>query len=123
MNRKYRIGFFLVIVVMMILLEAGYQWSYNRRMERQEESQVLTDEINLSEESVKTDGNAKENSEYLLKELNGYVIVYLGDEQTVYEVTAISVDELPEEIQTRIMEGMRLNSTSELYAFLENYSS
>lgn len=123
MNRKYRIGFFLVIVLMMILLEAGYQWSYNRRMERQEESQVLTDEINLSEESVKTDGNAKENSEYLLKELNGYVIVYLGDEQTVYEVTAISVDELPEEIQTRIMEGMRLNSTSELYAFLENYSS
>ena len=123
MKKKYCIGFFAAIFVIMILLELGYQWSYQRRIDNQEKKSTFLQEETAPMEVLATEGNVEKNSEYLLKELNGYVIVYLGDEKTVYEVTEISVADLPEEVQSQIREGIRLYSTNELYAFLENYSS
>ena len=49
--------------------------------------------------------------------------VYLQDGQTLYEYTDISVQELPEELQEEIISGKRIETTEELYGFLENYSS
>lgn len=123
MKRKYCIGFFAAIFVIMILLEFGYQWSYQRRADRQKEEHTFLQEKIEQTEALSVDGNVEKNAEYLLKELNGYVIVYLGDEKTVYEVTEISIVELPKEVQTKIQEGITFYSISELYAFLENYSS
>lgn len=123
MKRKYRIGFFAAIFMIMILLEFGYRWSYQQRLQRKEDNLTFLQEKTEPAEVLAAEGNVEKNSEYLLKELNGYVIVYLSDEKTVYEVTGISVTDLPEEVQNQIREGMKLCSTTELYAFLENYSS
>lgn len=123
MKRKYRIGFFAAIFMIMILLEFGYRWSYQQRVQRKEDNLTFLQEKTEPAEVLAAEGNVEKNSEYLLKELNGYVIVYLSDEKTVYEVTGISVTDLPEEVQNQIREGMKLYSTTELYAFLENYSS
>lgn len=123
MRKKYCIGFFVVIFLFLVCLELGYRWSYQRSADNYEQNKELVQETEEMETVMATEGNAEKNSEYLLKELNGYVIVYLGDEKTVYEVTEIAVDELPDEVQTQIREGMRIQSTDELYAFLENYSS
>ncbi len=123
MKRKYCIGFFAAIFMIMLLLEVGYRWSYQQRLDKQKENTSFLQEKTEPTEVLAVEGNVEKNSEYLLKELNGYVIVYLGDEKTVYEVTGISITELPKEVQNQIQEGIKFNSINELYAFLENYSS
>lgn len=123
MKRKYCIGFFAAIFMIMLLLEVGYRWSYQQRSDKQKENTSFLQEKTEPTEVLAVEGNVEKNSEYLLKELNGYVIVYLGDEKTVYEVTGISITELPKEVQNQIQEGIKFDSINELYAFLENYSS
>ena len=56
-------------------------------------------------------------------ELHGYVVVYLSDKETLYEMTEISMLDLPEEVQEEVRTGKYLETTRELYGFLENYSS
>ena len=60
---------------------------------------------------------------YYLKELHGYVAVYLQDGTTLYETTSLSVNNLPDEVQQDLKNGIYLKSAEELYGFLENYSS
>ena len=56
-------------------------------------------------------------------EVNGYVVVYLSDKKTAYEYTDILYDVLPATIREEIRNGKYMESTEELYGFLENYSS
>lgn len=60
---------------------------------------------------------------YLLKEKDGYVIVYLEDGKTIYEYTAIAIQDLPFDLQEAVNAGKTVESQEELYSFLENYSS
>lgn len=64
-----------------------------------------------------------ENYKYYLIEENGFITVYYVDQETVYEYTDISLDTLPESLQTDIKSGKCIKNTEELYNFLENYSS
>lgn len=121
--KKYCIGFFVTIFMIMVCLEIGYRWSGQYTNIKQYETADLTSSVLQKEQMVAAEGTAEKNSEYLLKELNGYVIVYLGDGKTVYEVTGIAVLDLPNEVQTQMREGLKIYSAAELYAFLENYSS
>ena len=54
---------------------------------------------------------------------NGYVVVYLSDQSTIYEFTDIPFEELPKEVQTNVKQKKYVETEEELYAFLENYSS
>lgn len=74
-------------------------------------------------QTVSTQGGAHKEGVYYLKNRNGYVIVYLDDQTSIYEYTNIRVEELPEELQNEIREGKRLEGKDKLYGFLENYSS
>ena len=119
MRKRYYVGFFVVIFLIMICVEIGYQWTYQYVMEKSQ-----TEESSLDQDvTVAAEGMTEKNEEYLLKELNGYVIVYVGDEKTIYEVTEIAVTELPDDLQSQIRDGIVMHSRDELYAFLENYSS
>ena len=86
-------------------------------------------EINAKEQkemnntSVAADGQALKDDCYYLKELNGYVVVYLSDKKTVYEYTDIAYDDLPENVRNEIRYGKYIRSQADLYGFLENYSS
>lgn len=120
MKTRYIIGFCAVFSIFFLLLTAGYRMSYEHVMEKQ----AVRDEI-LGTESIAAEGDAvnNENEIYILSELQGYVVVYLEDEKTIYEITDIQVSTLPQEVQQEIAEGKRIESVSGLYAFLENYSS
>ena len=124
MKSRYSIGFFTVFLFAGIILAAGYQFTYNRVMERQ--AAQGGDEI-YGTESIAAEGGAVKNTEeeegYYLRELHGFVAVYLSDKETVYEFTEIPVNDLPEEIQQEIATGKYIPTVKELYAFLENYSS
>lgn len=107
MNRKYGIGFLIGIIIIMVLFIIAYNFSYSRAKEENERARSET----------------KLEEGYYIKEIDGYVTVYLADEATVYEYTSILVKELPVSIQQEIKEGIKVNTLGEVYGFLENYSS
>lgn len=124
MKTKYLIGLLTALVLIVVLLTAGYQMSYRHVMDRQ----AAGAEEESSTESIAAEGEAvseKDESEdgYWLCQLQGYVAVYLGDRTTIYEMTDIPLTELPEEVQQEVAEGKYISTAEELYAFLENYSS
>lgn len=110
MNRKYGIGFFIVTVALVITLSLAYRISYNNAKEKYD---------NQSEQNEAKN----EKNYYYIKEYNGYVIVYENDEKTVYEYTTILVENLPEKTREAVKRGIKVDSISQIYGFLENYSS
>lgn len=119
MKKKYYVGFLTGIFLLAVILGIGYQLSYRHTMDRQE----AKSEAEKTTESVTTKGNAEKNEGYYICELNGYVVVYLYDKTTVYEVTSILVSELPEDVRKEVENGKYVEKESQVYGFLENYSS
>lgn len=115
MEKKYGIGLFAVVVLFLGALSFAYHTEYQYAREQTEESQ--------EKEAVSTQGDAKKEEIYYLNELNGYVVVYLNDQKTVFEYTNILLEDLPEELAEEIREGKTMEGTEKLYGFLENYSS
>lgn len=122
MNKKYMVGFFALILIFGTLLTAGYQISYDRVAQRQAApDQEVTDARSITAEGEAVDEKAGEG--YYLCEMQGFVVVYLSDRKTIYEMTEIPLTDLPEEVQQEIAVGKYIPTQEELYGFLENYSS
>ncbi len=126
MKPRYIIGFFAFFLAAGILLTAGYQYTYHRAIDRQMAQEELSGEF-AGSESIAAEGEAvKEDAEeegFYLCELQGFVVVYLKDQKTIYELTEIPLTDLPEELQQEVAEGKYIQTADDLYAFLENYSS
>lgn len=110
MSRKYGIGFFVAMILVVALFSAAYRISYNHVQDKHEQ-----------EAETRTQGNIE--TCYYIKENEGYVIVYEADQKTVYEYTSIRVDELPNDLQESVKKGLKVDSLGQIYGFLENYSS
>lgn len=108
MRRKNSVGFLCFVIIIVLLFVFIYRYSYDKALSEKEE---LTKEITEMEEC------------YYIKNTDGYVTVYLADEETVYEYTSIPIEELPESLQTELKEGKKVEDVGEVYGFLENYSS
>ncbi len=119
MKMKHYIGFFTGVFLLVTILGIGYQLSYRYVLDKQE-AKAETEE---KTESITTKGTATKNEGYYLCELHGYVVVYLYDKTTIYEVTSIPVSSLPENIQEEVKEDKYIETENELYGFLENYST
>lgn len=122
MEKKYSIGILAAAIVIVALLSFAYQaeYQYEREQLSEEKKEQSAKE---SESSVSTQGDAVKKEQYFLKELNGYVVVYLSDKKTVFEYTNIPTAELPAELAEEIRGGKIIEGTEKLYGFLENYSS
>ncbi len=125
MGNKYGIGFFTAAIIAVLVITCAYQLSFQKakesakkRAEKQQEA--VTEEAGSA---VEADGSALKEGCYYLMEVNGYVVVYLSDRKTAYEYTDILYDELPAVVRDEIRNGKYIESTEELYGFLENYSS
>ncbi len=110
MQKKYSIGFLVITLLVIVAFSFAYRMSYQRVRDESEK-----------EIEARTQGNVE--NYYYIKEKDGYVIVYEGDEKTVYEYTTIRVEDLPEKTQAAIKKGIKVNSLGQIYGFLENYSS
>lgn len=110
MYKKYGIGFLIAIIVVIGLFFLAYRISYNRALDKQdsEEGQMVQNELEIC---------------YYIKEADGYVIVYEADKKTPYEYTSILVEDLPENVQKQLKDGIKFTSLTQVYGFLENYSS
>lgn len=109
MNKKYGIGFLLGFILLVALFVLAYRISYNRALDKHNSEQ----ERQVSETELC----------YYIKEVDGYVTVFKSDQKTVYEYTTIRVEDLPEDVQEKLIDGIKITSLAEVYGFLENYSS
>lgn len=125
MKPKYMIGFFSALAVLVCFLSAGYRISYNNVLERQAVLEKSTADTRSIEAEISSadEKDPDDASGYRLKELHGFVAVYLDDGTTIYELTDIKLSDLPEEVRQEIASGKYVASEKELYGFLENYSS
>ena len=124
MGKKYGIGLFTIALVLMAVVTYGYRAEYRYSQELVEEGEKEQTENSISQEkTVSTQGDAQKDELYYLKDLNGYVVVYMNDRTTVYEYTNILISDLPDTYQNEIKNVMIIEGTEKLYGFLENYSS
>lgn len=82
--------------------------------------------MSFSKDSIvlkKTYNEEKTEYKYYLKEQNGYIVAYFGDQKTVFDYTGVSVENLSEYEQQQLKEGIYVKDLDELYALMENYSS
>ena len=124
MNRNYSIGFFLLMLSCMCILSISYRVSYENQYEKMLAEQKKEEEKEgKKEDLVEAKGSVSKADLFVLKELNGFVVVYLQDESTIYEYTNIIVNTLPPDVIKEIKNGKQIHTLEELYGFLENYSS
>lgn len=129
MKNKYGIGFFVVMILAVLLITCAYQLSFQKAKEKaeaqsqQKEQEAEEQQAQENEESISADGAALKEDCYYLMEVNGYIVVYLSDKKTPYEYTDISYDELPDALREEIRNGKYVEGEAQLYGFLENYSS
>lgn len=125
MRNKYGIGFLSVILILALFITSAWQYSYRvarqKTLDRIEAAKEM--EKFQSEETVTADGHALKEDCFYLKNVNGYVVVFLSDKKTAYEYTDILCEELPENIRQELTNGKYIEDQEELYGFLENYSS
>ncbi|HJA12356.1 MAG TPA: hypothetical protein H9799_05315 [Candidatus Mediterraneibacter merdipullorum] len=127
MNSRYRIGFAAAFLAVFLALAAGYRLTYERVIQNEAVSRESADAPSIAAEGEAVKGEAQEDPEeeegFYLCEQQGFVAVYLGDRETLYELTGIPLSSLPAEVQQEIAAGKPVSGEEELYGFLENYSS
>lgn len=124
MKNKYSIGFFAGILILFVAVSIGYRFSYERARQKTEERIESAQKVKAQrEEAISADGQARKEECYYLKNVNGYVVVFLSDNKTPYEYTDILYEDLPETVRKELKNGKYVKSLEELYGFLENYSS
>lgn len=119
MKKKYGIGFLIGTIVLTLISVCAFQLSYDRSLRRMEAQQKMPEQEHI----IQTEGEVKKEEGYIIKEKDGFVIVYLSDEETVYEYTTIEVQYLPAEVQQELKKGKKVTNVKQVYGFLENYSS
>ncbi len=60
---------------------------------------------------------------FLVKEEDGYLVIYDRMMMKRYDETTIQIDDLPDRLREKVAVGLYFTDEEELYAFLENYSS
>ena len=65
----------------------------------------------------------QQNARYVIGEADGYLVVYMADESTVYLETNIRLSHLDDAMQDAVKSHIYIRDDRELYDFLESYSS
>ena len=100
--------------------QASLEQAREREEKEQQERAIEAARREASAEAVRDEMEAY--LYYLVFEA-GNVKIYLGDRETLYEETEITLEDLPDDLKEEVLRGKGLKSPGELYDFLENYSS
>ena len=79
MKNKYGIGFLLFLILVVFGITCAYQLSLNKGKREIQAEINAKEQKEMNNSSVEADGQALKDDCYYLKELNGYVVVYLSD--------------------------------------------
>lgn len=113
----------LVIALSLAAYKAAYYFTV-KFYENDEPNWRPKDEGILKPQPVEDDVvETTSNPLFLLLEKDGYVIIEYFQGGSLYDETNILVEDLPDDLQEKIYNGIPINNFEELYDFLENYSS
>lgn len=118
MKRQVSVSIFLAIIVIAL------SWLYIKyNNETYSEENVITTENNISKEQSVTISQEYITCPFYIKEKDGRLIVYESKSKQIYMETSIEITTLPLEMIEKLETGIFFESESELYDFLESYSS
>ena len=116
MNRKLSI----CIIILSIIILCGIFFVLRRNPGDQEENTQI---VSVTEAAIAVGGEKTVSYEYIVREKDGRLTVYLSDGQTEYMETGITVESLTPTLKERIRTGIGFANSESLYDFLESYSS
>ncbi len=127
MNIRYSISYLILMLAAIASLIMSI-YSLNRSAHIEEDVELLEEikvqTADMADVEAKNEISSEEVTEgFYLRTVNGYVVVYLFDNQTVFEKTTISASKLDLVLQEELKSGKYIETIQELYGFLENYSS
>lgn len=101
-----------------VVVVKTYEIKENEEKVQTTDSKSVSD--NKTAETIRSDN---ENGNYYLMACDGHVCVYYSDMKTLYLVTGIMLDQLPDEVRQEVLDKKYVKNEEELYNFLESYSS
>lgn len=124
MKWKYSVGVLFSVCLLCFAYYASYRWTHNYELQSGQDEilKMQAKDVSFSKDK-KVTSDASDKGKFYLKEENGKITVYRTKDDILYEYTNIHMNRLPESVQEEIKEGKYLDDFSELYNFLENYST
>ena len=125
MQKKYGVILTLSLFAFLAVLFLGYREEYKYLVRKSQNPSETQSENQSDDTLLQVQGTAEKEEEqsYYLTILNGYVVVFRSDRQTLFEYTDIPLADLPTELQNELKKGKIIIGEEKLYGFLENYSS
>lgn len=125
MQKKYGIILTFSLFAFLAVLSLGYREEYKYLVRKSQNPSETQSENQSDDTLLQVQGTAEKEEEqsYYLTILNGYVVVFRSDRQTLFEYTDIPLADLPTELQNELKKGKIIIGEEKLYGFLENYSS
>ena len=118
MKRQISVSIFLAIILILFVL---LYIRFRNETKLKEESIYTENEI--SKEEAVPISQEQITSKFYIKENHGRLVVFQTKNGEIYMETSIEFQTLPNELQDKIMNGIFFQSESDLYDFLESYSS
>lgn len=123
---KSKIGIcFLTIVIILLALVTIEKINTQRAADNAAiiaQSKDMDKDANDKKESLQTSNEAK-NASYCIKNDSGMLSVYNGAANEKYFDTGVYFEELPDEVKNKVTNGLYFFNETDLYDFLESYSS
>ena len=125
MQKKYGVILTFSLFAFLAVLSLGYREEYKYLVRKSQNPSETQSENQSDDTLLQVQGTAEKEEEqsYYLTILNGYVVVFRSDRQTLFEYTDIPLVDLPTELQNELKKGKIIIGEEKLYGFLENYSS
>ena len=125
MQKKYGVILTFSLFAFLAVLSLGYREEYKYLVRKSQNPSETQSENQSDDTLLQVQGTAEKEEEqsYYLTILNGYVVVFRSDRQTLFEYTDIPLTDLPTELQNELKKGKIIIGEEKLYGFLENYSS
>ena len=105
-----------------IRLEKTASENSQETLRTEEKTDIVGDSVS-GETAVQVSDGKSSDERFLVKEEEGYLVIYDRVSMKRYDETTIQVSDLPKRLQELIEDGLYFSNEEELYAFLENYSS
>ncbi len=124
-NMKKQISVCIFLSVVLIALSLAFIKFNNTKKEyEQADHTQITEDTQESQELVEVDIK-QEASEYMfyILEKDNQLVVYEARTNQFYMETGIATEDLPIELLENLKKGIFLKTESDLYDFLESYSS
>ena len=119
MKSKISICFLTIVVILLALVMIE---KINTQRAADKAAIIAQSNENDKKESLLTSNEAK-NAKYCIKNDSGMLSVYNATASEKYFDTGVYFEELPDEAKNKVTNGLYFFNETDLYDFLESYSS